>query len=77
MTVVFEDDTQNRVMKALEALWSQKMQIQLDILDGNDVSMLRWMFDDGYMQAFTHDPFDYSLSAAMLLRVSSLAANQT
>lgn len=68
VTVVFEDDAQNRVMKALTALWSQKVQIQLDILDTNDVAMLRWLFDDGHMQAFTHGPFDYSLSAAMLVQ---------
>jgi hypothetical protein len=66
--VVFEDDTQNRVMKALASLWSKKLQIQLEVLDGQDVAMLRWMFDDGYMQALTHGPFDYSLSAAMLVQ---------
>jgi hypothetical protein len=68
LMAVFEDDVQNRVMKALQSLWDQKLCIKLSILDGNDVAMLRWTFDDGAISAFTHGPFDYSLNAAMLVQ---------
>lgn len=75
LMTVFQDDIQNRVMKALSALWKQKLCIKLSVLDGNDVAMLRWTFDDGYISALTHGPFDYSLSAAMLVQSEFTCGN--
>ena len=68
LTTVFEDDIQNRVLKALTSLWDKRLCIKLSVLDGDDNAMMRWTFDDGLMSAFTHGPFDYSLSGAMLLQ---------
>jgi hypothetical protein len=68
LMTVFEDDIQNRVIKALNSVWSKKLCIKLSILDPNDTAVLRWVFDDSYLNNLLHGPFDYSMSAAVLIQ---------
>jgi len=68
VTVVFEDDIYNQVLKCLSVLWMETVDINLEIMDGDDNPMIRWLFGDGKMTSMTHGPFDYSLSAAILLQ---------
>lgn len=68
VTVVFEDDTHNRVLKCLSALWTETIDINLEIMDGDNKPMIRWVFGQGQMSSMTHGPFDYSLSTAVLVQ---------